>query len=321
MIEQREIAVTVEEVLKVRGLTKRFKDVTAVADLNMVLYRGDVMGFIGPNGAGKTTTLRILATVLKPDSGEASVCGVPIENFQEVRASIGFMPDFFGVYDELLVQEYLEFFARAYHLPEHHRSFMVKEVLNTVQLPDSFRDRPISALSRGMKQRLGLARILLHDPGLLLLDEPAAGLDPRARVEFREIIRHLQARGKTIIVSSHILSDLADFCNKIGIIDGGRMIVFEETDQILKRLAGHRSMKLKILENHQRAKEVLEASPAVSGVIWDGSELRFSFAGGDEDLAGFLKALVLENVPVVTLGESTQYLEEIYMEVTRKGES
>jgi len=312
---------TVEEAVKVRGLTKRFKDVTAVADLNLLLYRGDVMGFIGPNGAGKTTTLRILATVLKADSGEASVCGVPLAQVQEVRARVGFMPDFFGVYDELLVHEYLDFFARAYHLPEHHRAFMVKEVLSTVQLQESFAERPIGALSRGMKQRLGLARILLHDPKLLLLDEPAAGLDPRARVEFREIIHALQARGKTIIVSSHILSDLADFCNKIGIIDAGRMLVFEDTERILHRMAGQRTMKLKVLESQERARELLEANPAVSRIVWDGGELKFSFAGRDDEAAGLLKSLVEAGVPVVTLGESSSYLEEIYMNVTGKGES
>ena len=304
-----------EEVLKVRSLTKRFNGVVAVNDLSLSLYKNDVLGFIGANGAGKTTTLRMLATVLKPDSGEVEVCGKPLSSLQEVRPFIGFMPDYFGVYDDLLVCEYLVFFTRAFHLSPHQTNFMIKEVLETVQMQDDIR-RPILGLSRGMKQRLGLARIMLHNPQLLLLDEPAAGLDPRARLELREIIKQLQVQGKTIVISSHVLSDLSDFCNKVAIIDHGRLLVQEETQQLLDRMSEYRKMRLKVLHDPEKAEKILAENPLVSHVVWDGNELKFAFVGNDQDLSDFLKELFRREMPLVSFGEITNSLEDVYIKLT-----
>src|ERR671932_1502037 len=204
--------------IETRDLTKMYGDLYA---LNLTLQEGDVYGFIGPNGAGKTTTMRILATLLNPTWGEAYVCGHSIyTGAKEIRRMIGYMPDFFGVYDDMKVIEYLEFFAAAYRIQGPARKKICEEVLELVDLTYK-RDALVTSLSRGMTQRLGLARTLLHDPQVLLLDEPASGLDPRARIEIRALLKELRSMGKTIMVSSHILPELADICNKIGIIEQG----------------------------------------------------------------------------------------------------
>src|SRR6476659_9699540 len=210
--------------IECRDLTKQYGDLYALNRLNMTLNRGDVYGFIGPNGAGKTTTMRILATLLNPTYGEASVCGFSIYTApKEIRRVIGYMPDFFGVYDDMKVIEYLEFFAAAYRITGPARKKQCEEVLELVDLGYK-RDALVTSLSRGMTQRLGLARVLLHEPQVQLLDEPASGLDPRARIEMRELITELRKMNKTIMVSSHILPELADICNKIGIIERGKLI-------------------------------------------------------------------------------------------------
>ena len=210
--------------IETRDLTKMYGDLYALNRLTLKLERGDVYGFIGPNGAGKTTTMRILATLLNPTWGEASVCGYSIyNNAKEIRRHIGYMPDFFGVYDDMKVIEYLEFFAAAYRIKGPERRRRCDEVLDLVELGYK-RDALVTSLSRGMTQRLGLARVLLHQPDVLLLDEPASGLDPRARIEMRGLLKELQKMGKTILVSSHILPELADICNKIGIIERGQLI-------------------------------------------------------------------------------------------------
>src|SRR5437899_2301017 len=222
--------------IETRDLTKMYGDLYALNRLTVKLERGDVYGFIGPNGAGKTTTMRILATLLNPTWGEATVCGFSIYNgAKEIRRSIGYMPDLFGVYDDMKVTEYLEFFAAAYRIKGPDRRKKVDEVLDLVDLGYK-RDALVTSLSRGMNQRLGLARVLLHEPQVLLLDEPASGLDPRARIEMRELIKELRGMNKTIMVSSHILPELADICNKIGIIERGKLLFDGDVNEAIRQV-------------------------------------------------------------------------------------
>src|SRR5688572_32997022 len=222
--------------IETRDLTKSYGELFAIRDINLELSKGDVFGFIGPNGAGKTTTMRILATLLNPTWGEAYVCGYSIYTKpKEIRRVIGYMPDFFGVYDDMKVIEYLEFFAAAYRIKGEARRKICNEVLELVDLGYK-REAFVTSLSRGMTQRLGLARVLLHDPQVLLLDEPASGLDPRARIEIRGLLKELRNMGKTIMVSSHILPELADICNKIGIIEKGVLEYNEEVATVLKKV-------------------------------------------------------------------------------------
>jgi ABC-2 type transport system ATP-binding protein len=215
-----------EAVIRTVNLTKQYgRGLLALDELNLTLHRGDVFGFIGPNGAGKSTTMKILCGLLEPTSGQAFVLGRDVaDNGQFIRRMVGYMPDFFGVYEDLTVSEYLDFFAAAYGVPRGRRRKIIADVLELTDL--SFkRQANVDSLSRGMQQRLGLARVLVHDPPVLLLDEPASGLDPRARIEIRELLKELQRMGKTILISSHILSELGEFCNKLGIIERGRLIV------------------------------------------------------------------------------------------------
>ena len=222
------------------GLTKRYRDRIALSDLNLKIDRGDVFGFIGPNGAGKSTTIKILATLLRPTAGVARVAGYPVDSAtKEIRRAMGYMPDVFGLYDDLTVREYLEFFAAAYKIKGKARTKVIDDVLALVDLAHRA-DTQIDALSRGMQQRLSLARVLLHDPAVLLLDEPASGLDPRARVEFREIIKELRNMGKTILISSHILPELADMCTKVGIIEKGRLVASGSVEDVIARAQGER---------------------------------------------------------------------------------
>jgi ABC-2 type transport system ATP-binding protein len=217
-------------VIKASQLTKKYDEMYAIRDIDLDLGQGDLFGFIGPNGAGKTTTMRIIATLLTPTYGEAYVCGHSIYTHpKEIRRLVGYMPDFFGVYDDMTVIEYLEFFAAAYRIAPQARRKRCNEMLEVVDL-DFKRDAFANTLSRGQTQRLGLARVLLHDPAVLLLDEPLSGLDPRARIEMRALMRRLGGMGKTIIVSSHILPELADVCNKVGIIDSGVLIGIVDRD-------------------------------------------------------------------------------------------
>src|SRR6195256_6945658 len=222
--------------IETRDLTKKYGDLYAIKSINLNLQKGDVFGFIGPNGAGKTTTMRILATLLNPTWGEAYVCGYSIYTRpRDIRRLIGYMPDFFGVYDDMKVIEYLEFFAAAYRIRGAARRKVCDEVLELVDLGYK-REALVTSLSRGMTQRLGLARVLLHDPAVLLLDEPASGLDPRARIEIRGLLKQLRKMGKTIMISSHILPELADICNKIGIIERGKLLFDGDVQTAIKQV-------------------------------------------------------------------------------------
>jgi ABC-2 type transport system ATP-binding protein len=310
-----------KELVSVRGLTKRYGRVLALNDASFTLYEGDLLGFIGPNGAGKTTCLRILATTLRPDSGEAILAGHSvISEVEKVRSIVGFMPDFLGIYDDLIVSDYLEFFARAYHIPSHLRSYTIKEVATLTRV-EALLDHPVEALSRGMKQRLGLAKTLIHNPRILLLDEPASGLDPRARVELRDVIKGLQKQGKTIIISSHILSDLADLCNKVGIIEGGRMIYFEDMEALIHRISRGKNMRLRTLGNREDTKIILEENTRVSNLQWDGEDLTFSFQGEDQELNELLRSLIEKEIPLYSFSEISGSLESAYMKITERAEA
>src|SRR5687767_8875463 len=235
--------------IECRDLTKKYGELFAVDRLSLKLEPGDVYGFIGPNGSGKTTTMRMLATLLNPSWGEATVCGHSIyTGSKEIRRAIGYMPDFFGVYDDMKVAEYLEFFAAAYRIPVGARKKKVDQVLDYVDLGYK-RDALVTSLSRGMTQRLGLARVLLHDPQVLLLDEPASGLDPRARIEIRGLLKELRNMGKTIMVSSHILPELADICNKIGIIEKGELLVNDSVTEVMRRVRQQMVLRIGIAGN------------------------------------------------------------------------
>src|SRR5918999_1555473 len=253
--------------IECRDLTKKYNELFAVDRLSLKLDQGDVYGFIGPNGSGKTTTMRMLATLLNPSWGEASVCGYSIyTGAKEIRRSIGYMPDFFGVYDDMKVIEYLEFFAAAYRIKGPERKKKCEQVLELVDLGYK-RDALVTSLSRGMTQRLGLARVLLHEPQVLLLDEPASGLDPRARIEMRELIKELRNMGKTIMLSSHILPELADMCNKIGIIERGKLLFDGDVEAAIRQVRQRHVMRVAVGNNLTLlAKEQLEAHPEVDSV-------------------------------------------------------
>lgn len=303
------------ETVNVRGLTKRYGRTLALNDVSFQLYEGDIFGFIGPNGAGKTTTLRILATNLRPDSGEAILAGCHLSgDIYKVRAVIGFMPDFMGIYDNLTVSDYLEFFARAYHLPPHLQAYAIKEVAALTMI-EKHLAQPVEALSRGMKQRLCLAKTLLHNPKILLLDEPASGLDPRARIELKDIIKRLQTQNRTIIISSHILSDLADLCNKVGIIEHGKMVIMDEMDNLLRRISGERKIRLRTLSDREEARIILTECRGVSEIVWDGEDLLFTFSGDDSGLHELLGSLMEKGVRVYNFSEISDSLERIYMKL------
>ena len=252
--------------VSVENLWVSYGKTVAVRGLSFTVPRGEIFGFIGPNGAGKTSTIKVLATLLKPSSGSALVSGIDVaKDPQSVRRKIGYMPDFFGVYDDLTAREYLHFFAAAYRIESQKREAIVRDVLALTDLTGKT-DAPVDALSRGMKQRLGLARVLLHDPDLLLLDEPASGLDPRARIEMRELLKELQSMGKTILVSSHILHELAQFCTSIGIVEAGQMVACGSLEEIYRALSLRRTVHIQLANPSPDLLRKIRALPHVAGV-------------------------------------------------------
>ncbi len=247
----------------VENLSVSYGKMLAVRGMSLSISRGEIFGFIGPNGAGKTSTIKVLATLLKPTAGIATVGGLDVAKHpHEVRRRIGYMPDFFGVYDDLTAREYLHFFAAAYKIETAKRRTIVEDVLALTDLTAK-RDSPVDALSRGMKQRLALARVLLHDPDLLLLDEPASGLDPRARIEMRELLKELQSMGKTILVSSHILHELAQFCSHIGIVEAGQMVACGSLQEIYRALNLRRTIHIQLANPSPEMAAKIRALPSV----------------------------------------------------------
>ena len=254
------------------NLTKRYGELIALDSLNLVIEEGDCFGFIGPNGAGKTTTMKILATLLKPSSGQAQINGLTVgyQN-RQIRPLIGYVPDFMGAYEDMVVTEYLEFFASAYNIHGDARRKVVRDVLELTDL--SYKaTAEVNSLSRGMQQRLSIARVLLHDPKLLLLDEPASGLDPRARIEIRELLKELKRMGKTILISSHILHELAELCNVVGIIERGQLLFNGSVSEILRRARVGHVLHVGVLDRRDEAAAAIRTMPGVKKVAGDGDE-------------------------------------------------
>jgi ABC-2 type transport system ATP-binding protein len=306
-------------VVDIQHLRKEYSNnLVAVKDLSLNLERGDIFGFIGPNGAGKTTTIKMLATLLRPTSGRAFIDGVDVTREPErVRGIIGYMPDNFGVYDDIKVWEYLDFFAAAYKIPREKRPQIIDDVLELTDLTVK-KDSYVEELSRGMKQRLCLAKTLVHDPQVLLLDEPASGLDPRARIEIKELLKELKAMGKTIIISSHILPELADFCNKIGIIEQGELIVSGDVSAIMRQITGGQLLDVRVLpEDQEQAIALLQVMPGIRSVRPTDRELKVEYTGDPDKTFEVLAALVAQGVRVRSFTEEHTDLEDIFMKVTR----
>ncbi len=319
--------------IETRALTRSYGKLVAVQGLDLSIPQGSLFGLIGPNGAGKTTTLRMLAGLLEPTSGEIVVNGQPInQNLNDLRRQIGYMPDFFGVYEDLVVWEYLDFFARCYNLQPKRRRQVIDELLELVDLSEK-RDAFVHTLSRGMRQRLCLAHAMVHDPQVLLLDEPASGLDPRARVEMRELLRELGAMGKTVVLSSHILAELAELCDSIGIIERGKLVVSGRLDDIRRQMQGGRKLRIRLLSDVAQAEELLSSQPGVGNIEPvptngngnNGSgerlynELEIDFTGDENAVADLLETLVANKVRIASFNEIHTGLEEVFLRLT-KGE-
>jgi len=303
--------------VKTVGLTKLYGQIRAVNQLTLELEQGDLFGFIGPNGSGKTTTMRILATLLQPSWGEAYVCDHSIYTHpKEIRRLIGYMPDFFGVYDDMKVIEYLEFFASAYRIRGPRRRRVCEDMLELVELGYK-RDALVTSLSRGMTQRLGLARVLLHDPQVLILDEPASGLDPRARIEIRELLKRLRQMGKTIMVSSHILPELADICNKVGIIEQGILKVCGDLKEVMQRVREQKVLCIDVWDKREEAVRVLESQEDVCSVEIREGLIYVTLKRGVDDYRGLATALVQAGCPIKVLKEDEINLETAFMMLTQ----
>ena len=301
------------------NLTKKYGDMYAIRGIDLDLTKGDLFGFIGPNGAGKTTTMRIVATLLTPTYGEAYVCDYSIYTHpKEIRRLVGFMPDFFGVYEDMTVIEYLEFFAAAYKINGPARRKRCDEMLEIVDL-DFKRDAFANTLSRGQTQRLGLARVLLHDPQVLLLDEPLSGLDPRARIEMRAMLRKLGALGKTIVVSSHILPELADVCNKVGIIDRGQMQVCATVDEVLRQVRPRVVLLIEpaISAELEKMARNIEQHSIVDRVDIQQQRVRATLKENITDYSELAVALVHAGIAFKHFGEEETNLESAFMALTR----
>jgi ABC-2 type transport system ATP-binding protein len=304
-------------VIKTHNLTKKYGELYAIRAIDLDLAAGDRFGFIGPNGAGKTTTMKILATLLDPTYGEAYVCGHSIyRDPKEIRRLVGYMPDFFGVYDDMTVIEYLEFFAAAYRINGPRRRQVCNEKLELVDL-DFKRDAYANTLSRGQTQRLGLARVLLHEPQVLLLDEPLSGLDPRARIEMRAVLRRLGQQGKTIMVSSHILPELADMCNKVGIIDRGVMSVNATVADVMRQVRERIVLLVVVTGDAEAAAKVLEASGLVEQVAVDKNQLSVTLKKGVEDYGELSALLVAAGHKIKRFQEEEINLESAFMALTK----
>lgn len=305
--------------IKFSEVSKHFGATRALDQFSLEVRKGLVYGLIGPNGAGKTTAMSILATLQLPDAGIVTVDGRDvISDAMEVRGIIGYMPDFFGVYDGLRAGEYLEFFAAAYHVPAERRSCLAKALLELVNLTDKA-DVYVNSLSRGMKQRLALARCLVHDPKVLILDEPASGLDPKARAEMKEIIKHMKHMQKTVLISSHVLPELAEICDEVAIMDSGRLVACGTVEEITAATRGARQMKVKVLDRAEELATFLASRPGVTGPFADGTSVGFLLSGGQAEQAALLQEIVNGGWAVAEFAEVKRSLEEAFMAVAGEG--
>jgi ABC-2 type transport system ATP-binding protein len=303
--------------IKLENVSKFYKTFPAVNDFTFEIGRGEVFGFIGPNGAGKTTTIKMLATLMLPSQGRLTVGGYDcVKEPHEVRRIIGYMPDSFGVYEDLLVWEYLDYFAALYKLSPPQRKRATSDVLELTDLTAK-RDAQVMSLSRGMKQRLCLAKTLLHDPEVLLLDEPASGLDPHARIEIRELIRELCRMGKTVLVSSHILTELADFCTSIGIVETGKLLAAGRIDEITTKLTGNVMLEITVKGDPAPALDVLAERGEIIRTTCDGRVIRAEFSGNPEEVDEILEYLIHREIRLLGFTRSTADLEDIFLKITR----
>ncbi len=303
--------------IEIKKLTKCFGSLTAVDNLDLQIGGGDIFGFIGPNGAGKTTTMRILVTLMEPTSGAAFIDGLDVtKKGKDVRRRVGYMPDFMGVYDDLKVFEYLEFFAAAFGIEYRKRKAIVEGVLELTDLV-SKQSAAVDSLSRGMQQRLGLARVLIHDPKVLILDEPASGLDPRARIEIRELLRELKRMGKTIMISSHILSELEEICDRVGIIEHGKLVFGGTIEEIRPRLGIHSKVRVKVIGGDDKAIELLTALPQIQAVEAIGDYLAVTFREGEQTDGIIARTLVNGGVDLVSLQPEQLKLDDAFLQLTK----
>jgi len=303
--------------IETKSLTKYYGNLAAVVDLDLTIGPGDIFGFIGPNGAGKTTTMRILATLLEPTRGTASIDGLDVtKNGKQVRRVVGYMPDFMGVYDDLKVFEYLEFFAAAFGIERKKRESIVDGVLELTDLR-SKRSANVDSLSLGMQQRLGVARVLIHDPKVLILDEPASGLDPRARIEIRELLRELKRMGKTIMISSHILSELEEICDHVGIIEHGRLVFSGTMEEIRPRLGLQNRVNVKVLNNQDKAVELLSAVPQIRQVQKVGDCIAVTFHDGQSGDGIIARTLVNGGIDIISLQPERLKLDDAFLQLTK----
>ena len=297
-------------------LKKSFGKFTALNSLSMNITDNSIFGFVGSNGAGKTTTMKIMAGLLKADSGNIYINGEDVlKNPQKIREKIGYMPDFFGVYDDLKVTEYMDFYAGTYYIPYADIPSLIDSLLEIVDLSDK-KDAYVDSLSRGMKQRLCLARSLIHDPNLIILDEPASGLDPRARVEMKEVLKQLKEMGKTIIVSSHILPELAEMCSEIGIIDHGQLVTQGTVNEIMNKIHKKRIVRVKTSSAKDTLIRLLKEQTKVGEITENADNIEFVFNGNDNDLTSILRNIIMNGIPVFSFSEAEGNLEEIFMTVT-----
>lgn len=307
--------------IEIKGLSKKYGKFTALEPLNLQIDKGCVFGFVGQNGAGKSTTFSILATLLAPTSGTATINGADIiKQPKEVRKQLGYMPDFFGVYDQLKAEEYLDFYGASYGIPARQREKLIPQLLELVNLSHKRKDY-VDLLSRGMKQRLCLARSLIHDPSVLILDEPASGLDPRARIEMREILKELKSMGKTILISSHILPELAEMCDVIGILDQGKLVAQGTVSAIQQQLQSEKIISVKTFDVPKTV-AFLEENPRITKleVLEDEKTIQFLFKGADEEQVALLKTAILKEIPIISLSEMESNLEDVFMEITKEVE-
>ena len=303
--------------IKTQGLTKRYGSLVALAHLNLEVKEGEIFGYIGPNGAGKTTTLKILATLLTPTAGRAEVCGYEVgRQSRKIRPLIGYMPDFFGVYEDMTVDEYLTFFAAAYGLKGERRRQIVGDVLELTDLLGK-RSTMVEALSRGMQQRLGLARTLVHDPKVLILDEPASGLDPRARIEIRALLKEVKNMGKTIVISSHILTELAELCDSVGIIEKGRLLYCGPQAELARKMAMGGTIEVSVAERLPDAAEILRAHPQIADVVLEDSHMHVTLAPDTPDHTFIPEYLIQNQFRVTLLREEQVKLEDVFMKMTK----
>jgi ABC-2 type transport system ATP-binding protein len=299
------------------NFSKRYGEFTAVENLNLKIEAGELFGFIGPNGAGKSTSIRFLATLLKASTGDGIVNGHSVsKDPMAVRRSIGYMPDNFGVYDGMKVWEFLDFFAVAYQVPRSRRRSVIGDVLELLDLTHK-REDFVNGLSRGMKQRLCLAKTLVHDPPVLILDEPSSGLDPRARLEVKALLKELRRMGKTILISSHILSELADCCTSIGIIERGQLLLHGEINDVYRRIRGNRIVEIKFVDGMERGLSLIRSYPATRAVQVEDHRATIELAAEDEDVATLLEQLTGAGVRLRSFAEKDPTLEDVFMMVTK----